>query len=105
MRLTVNPANTGIVPPYLLDRLEASKSKGGAAKNGLPADGGECFPKVPAQKDPSGIDIVFTDVKLPKSSRAPVNLQGFGPACFPHLPAKADPSGLQILVTGVVLPN
>ena len=104
MRLTVTPANTGIVPPHILERLE----QGPAPKKGsVPAAGGDCFPQVPATKDPSGVDVIFSDVKLPATRRGekPLNLLGFDASCFPHLPTTRDPSGLEIVVTGVVLPN
>lgn len=107
MRLTATAPNTGIVPPHILDRIE----QGGVQqpkKAGLPTGGGDCFPEVPASKDPSGVDVIFSDVKLPPSKKRtekPLNLMGFDPGCFPHLPSKGDPSGLEIVVTGVVLPN
>lgn len=104
MRLTPNSyPNTGIVPPHILEQLE----KGTVKEGGVPVDGSDCFPQVPTTKDPSGIDVIFTDVTLPSSKRAEksVNLLGFGPNCFPHLPSSSDPSGLQIVVTGVELPN
>lgn len=114
MRLT-SLQNTGIVPPHVLSRLGFVPANGNTAvvpphlqpgaseqKQQTQGDVGGCFPNVPPQKDGSDIDVVFTDVKLPKKQ---LNLTGY--SCFPHLPPKnsADATGVEIFMVGVKLPN
>jgi len=80
--------NTGIVPPYLQEKLR----KGQLPPNGNtgvvpPSMGGDCFPDVPAQKDESGVEVIFTDVKLPTARRPLVDLTGGAPR-FTQLPVR-----------------
>lgn len=84
------PKNTGIVPPHLQHRA------------GIPQPEGACFPELPTQTDPSGIDVIFTDVQLPPKARPLVNLTG---ECFPQVPCRNDAAAPEVLFEGVQLPG